>query len=468
MKIYDILFRHPYSMTIDSLSEKGEGIGMLKGKRIRIKKALPGDTVTMHLFNRDHRDYLGVIQHIDTPSTMAQEPACSHFFQCGGCTLQRLSYIQQVQLKTQWVHHLLQNHLSTKTVLFDCIPCNNEWHYRNKMEFAFGKQNNRITLGLHEYGKGKEIVDITKCLLIPEIDNRIITDVRNWANDSGLEPYEPMEHHGFLRFLVSKRSHATNSIIITIVTTSGDQKIIMDMAMWLKSRHPHIAGIHWLINDQVGDAVRFSNITWSLGASDLIEKIGETTYRITPDSFFQTNSEQVKLLYDRIKDLAELSGKETVYDLFCGTGGIGLYLAPFVQQIIGIEVVNEAILSAQYNARQNNRTNMQFFSGDVRKILLEILETSPTADLVILDPPRGGIGRRALEKIARLNAPKVIYVSCNPFTLAQDLDVLLNLGYQTRTVTPVDMFPQTYHVETIVTLNKTEGPINSTGIKEKI
>ena len=391
-------------------------------------------------------------------------PKCQYFNLCGGCTYQNLSYSDQLELKVSQVQKLLENNIKSEYVLEKTVESPTEFEYRNKMEFTFGnsEKDGPLTLGLHKKGSFFDIINVNECLLMDEDFRKILDFSVKYFEEKGLPFYHKVSHEGYLRYLVIRKGDKTKELLVNLITSS---QLTFDTSEWLESilglkLSSKIAGVLHTLNDNISDTVNSEEETILYGSRDINEKIFDLNFRISPYSFFQTNSLGVEKLYEKVLEYVNQSNPENkvVFDLFSGTGTIGQVVSKMTNasKVYGIEIVEEAVNKANENARLNGLDNCEFIAGDVFTKLDEFDAEGIEPDVIILDPPRVGVGEKALTKILKYNVKNIVYVSCNPKSLAQDLRLLEMNGYAVEKVCCVDMFPQTPHVETVVLMSRVD------------
>ena len=390
------------------------------------------------------------------------DPKCEYFNLCGGCTYQNLSYSDQLELKVSQVQKLLENNIKSKYVLEKTVESPTEFEYRNKMEFTFGnsEKDGPLTLGLHKKGSFFDIINVNECLLMDEDFRKILDFSVKYFEEKGLPFYHKVSHEGYLRYLVIRKGDKTKELLVNLITSS---QLTFDTSEWLESilglkLSSKIAGVLHTLNDNISDTVNSEEETILYGSRDINEKIFDLNFRISPYSFFQTNSLGVEKLYEKVLEYVNQSNPENkvVFDLFSGTGTIGQVVSKMTNasKVYGIEIVEEAVNKANENTRLNGLNNCEFIAGDVFAKLDEFDKQGIEPDIIILDPPRAGVREKAITKILKYNVKNIVYVSCNPKSLVQDLRLLEMNGYVAEKVCCVDMFPQTPHVECVALITR--------------
>ncbi|MBE1304743.1 23S rRNA (uracil(1939)-C(5))-methyltransferase RlmD [Clostridium botulinum] len=444
-----------YEFLIEETEFPGTGVAQKDGVPVYIKGTVPGQKVLAKV-TKKRREYaqaklLEIIENID----YAIENKCPHFGQCGGCSTQYIPYEKQLQIKEE---QLLKLFKSKEIKGFDFLGVEKspeEYEYRNKMEFTFGdmEKGGDLTLGMHVKNRNFSIVTVDNCEIVDRDFRNILTTVVNYFNEKRLPKYRVMSHEGFLRNLVIRKAKNTGEILVNIVTTSQmefDFKEIVDMLLKVECKG-EIKGILHTINDTLSDVVQVDKLEILYGRDYIIEELLGLKFKIAPEAFFQTNSKGAEKLYSIVKDFLGDASSKVVFDLYCGTGTIGQIVAPKAKKVIGVELIEEAVKAANENAKLNGLNNCEFIAGDVAKVIKDVKQKP---DIIILDPPRPGVHPVALEYVVKFEPKEIIYVSCNPKTLVDDLKYLIDNGYKLEKVKGMDMFPHTPHVETVVLLQR--------------
>ncbi|MGZ8692782.1 MAG: 23S rRNA (uracil(1939)-C(5))-methyltransferase RlmD, partial [Gaiellaceae bacterium] len=378
---------------------------------------------------------------------------CVHFGACGGCRFQDLAYEAQVEAKHAQVGDALRRIGGfAEPPLEEILPAEEIFHYRNKLEYSFTQLEDGPTLGLHKAGRWDEVLQIDYCWLTTDLGNAIRNAVREWARGDKLVAYDQGEHTGYLRHLVVREGRNTGQVLVQLVTSPGERFDTGGFVDTLR-RFPEVRSIHWSVNE--GQAEVTTNLPTQLlwGGEAIEEQLCGMRFRVRPNAFLQTNTLMAEKLYETAREFAGLTGNQTVYDLYCGIGTIGLLLARDALTVWGIDVSEESIACAIENAELNGIGNVAYFAGNVGQALEELHERAGDPDVVVVDPPRAGLAGKALKRLGEIGAPRIVYVSCNPTTLAGDVKRLrTEYGYGLKRVKPVDMFPHTPHVEAVALL----------------
>ena len=441
-------------LRIDSLAYGGNGVGRHDGFVVFARGGLPGDTVRARVTKVKRGFAEGVVTELVAPGKGRVEAPCRHFGVCGGCRFQDLAYEVQLDEKERQVRDaLVRIGRFAEPPLEPIVPAEAQYGYRNKLEYSFTAGDDGIELGFHRAGRWDEVIDIEECLLTTDLGNAVRLAVREWAREERLQPYDQKTGIGYLRHLVVREGRNTGQVLVVLVTAPGEHFEAGYLVDVLR-RFPEVRSIHWAINDTPAEQTNLpTRLLW--GDDAIEEEILGLRYRVRPSAFLQTNTGMAARLYELARQCAALTGDENVYDLYCGTGTIGLALSANARSVWGLEISEEAVACAIENAELNGIENARFFAGNVGQTIEELREEAGSPDVVVVDPPRAGLAGKALRRTGELGAPRLVYVSCNPTTLASDLQVLRDeYGYVLERCRPVDMFPHTPHVESVSLLTR--------------
>jgi 23S rRNA (uracil1939-C5)-methyltransferase len=461
------------SVTIDDLAYGGEGVGRADGYVVFVPGGVPGDTVRVRLTQARARFGRGTIESIERPSPDRVEAPCPYFGHCGGCRLQHLRYEAQLSLKTKQVTDCLQRLGGVGAFeMRPILPAPEIYGYRNKMEFTVARADagERVVpkgrrlepaagdggpvVGLHEADRYDAVLDIERCLLQSDRMNALLDEARRFIAERHLTVYNQESGEGLLRFLMLREGRGTGEAMINIVTSAPSVPELEPLVGRVQARVPEASSIVLNVNPKKA-SVAVGVEEHLLGGRDHIrESLGGLTFQVSAGSFFQTNTAQAERLFGLVLDAAALTGEETVLDLYSGTGAISLLLARRCRRVFGIEVAPAAVADAVRNAEINGITNCTFLAGEVRFVLPELISRGVSADVAVCDPPRAGFHPKALAALATLAPARIVYVSCNPATLARDVGDLARSGYRVEWVQPVDMFPHTPHIEVVAHLTR--------------
>lgn len=454
-------------LTIESLAYGGKGVARVDDFVIFVKNAIPGQKVRALLYRK--KKGFGEARPLEvlSESKHAVDPRCNHFLTCGGCKVQQLDYDEQVEQKRQQVENIFRRQAGIEDFEIDgVVPADQVFNYRNKMEFTFS--NNRwvlhgepekaerdFALGMHIPKRWDKILNIDECHIQPQLGNEIINKVRSLAKELNLKPYDQKTHNGFLRYLLMRFGQNTGDILVNLVTSYENSDLLQPMVNGLIESFPQITTIVNNINTRKSD-VSFGEYELHLhGKPTLEEKIGDLTFEISANSFFQTNTGMAEKLYQTALDGAELSGEEVVFDLYCGTGSISLFLAQKAKEVHGFEVIVSSVEDATRNAIRNGIGNAKFHVANLDNFFkFGVGKKYPKPDVVVVDPPRAGMHKFMTNYLPKFEAKKIVYISCNPTTQARDTEILQMKGYALKRLTMVDMFPHTPHVETVGIFHK--------------
>jgi 23S rRNA (uracil1939-C5)-methyltransferase len=442
---------------VDSLAYGGNGVARLDGFVVFVRRGLPGDTVRARVtkVKRNHAEALAV--EVLQPGPQRVEAPCAHYPACGGCRFQDLAYEAQVEAKADQVRDaFVRLGGIAEPPLEPILPAESVFHYRNKLEYSFTQYPDGPTLGFHKAGRWDDVLEVERCWLTTDLGNAIRNAVREWAREEGLDAYDQEAQTGYLRHLVVREGRNTGQALVQLVTARGERFETGYLVEVLR-RFPEVRSVHWSVNDTPAEVTNLpTTLLW--GEECIEEELCGLRFRVSPNAFLQTNTAMAERLYRLAAEYAGLAGGETVWDLYCGIGTIGLTMAERALTVWGIEVSEESVARALENADLNGITNTAFFAGNVGQVVEELRERSGAPDVVVVDPPRAGLAGKALRRLGEIGAPRVVYVSCNPTTLASDVKALAaDYGYRLVRARPVDMFPHTPHVETVALLERSDG-----------
>jgi len=442
----------------------GKGLCRVDGMAVFVEQAVPGDRVTARIIKKKKSYAEARVLELREPSSHRVKAPCPYSGICGGCKWQFLDYERQLIYKRQHVQEALAHIGGIQEVpVHPTIASDRIFGYRNKMEFSCAERrwllpeemgqddvDTGMALGLHVPGTFYKVLDIEACLLQPELGNAILSDVRRYIRRSALPVYGLRSHEGFWRFLVLRHSAALDQWMVNIVTASENVAQVQPLADALFQKHDRVVSvINNITARNSGVAVGEREIKLC-GEAVIVDHIGERAFELSANSFFQTNTLGARRLYDTAKDYAGLTGTERVVDLYCGAGTIAIYLADMAHEVIGLEIVESAVADAQRNCLRNDVQNCRFMAGDIRATLAGV---GMRPEVMIIDPPRAGMHQDVVGQVLAMAPERIVYVSCNPATMARDIALLKN-AYQLIEVQPVDMFPHTYHIESVARLVK--------------
>jgi 23S rRNA (uracil1939-C5)-methyltransferase len=440
-------------LEIESLAYGGNGVARLNGFVVFVRRGLPGDRVRARVTKVQRRHAEALAVEVLEPSPKRVEAPCDHYPACGGCRFQDLAYDEQIVSKESQVRDaLVRIGGISEPLLEPILPAESVFRYRNKLEYSFTPAPSGPALGFHRAGRWDEVLDISECWLTTDLGNRIREAVRAWARESGLPAYDQAEGTGFLRHLVYREGRNTGQVLLQLVTAPGD----FDREGFVAAvrKFPAVRSVHHAVNDRPAEVTNLpTTLLW--GDEAIEEELTGLRFRLRPTAFLQTNTEMAERLYGLAVEAAGLTGEETVWDLYCGIGTIGLTMAEKALTVWGVDVSEESIACALENADLNGIANAAFFAGDVGQAVEELMDRSGDPDVVVVDPPRAGLSNKAVRRLGGIGAPRIVYVSCNPTTLAGNVKQLRDdWGYELKRARPVDMFPHTPHVECVSLLER--------------
>jgi len=432
---------------------RGEGVCKYKGFTVFVEGVVPGDILETEIYLKKRNYAKGKVKNIIKASEIRQEAPCEYFDTCGGCQIQNVKYEEQLKYKKNKVENALQRigkiedfHIS------DTIGMEEPYRYRNKGQFPVQINNNIAEIGFYKMGS-HDVVDLRKCLIQEKISDRIINLLRSIIRKNHISIYDERKHKGVLRHIVIRTAHKTKDTMVVFVTNGYDlpykNTFIEELEKILS-----IKSCIQNINTMKGNRILGLENRTLFGERVIMDEIDDLTFEISPVSFYQVNAIQTEKLYSKTLEYAGLTGEEVVFDLYCGIGSISLFLAKKAKKVYGVESVKEAIKDANENAKRNNIENVEFIHGKAEEVLPQMNKQGVKADVIVVDPPRKGCDEKLLETIVEMMPEKIVYVSCKPSTLARDLKFITEKGYSVDKVQPVDMFPHSTHVETVVLLSR--------------
>jgi 23S rRNA (uracil1939-C5)-methyltransferase len=442
-------------VAIDDLAFGGEGVGRLDGYVMFVPGGLPGDRVAVRVTETRARYGRGVVEKVAEASSHRVDPPCPYFGRCGGCRLQHLAYSAQLAFKEKQVRDCLERLGDAGDFeLRPIIEAPDPYGYRNKMEFTIAPGSTGPAIGLHAAARYDVVLDVERCLLQSEGMNALLAATRDEVRSRALTVHDVDSGLGLLRFVTVREGRQTGEAMLNVVAAAPDVEALVPMAEALRRRVPALASAVLNVNAKRSAVAIGSEEHVLAGRDHITERLDGVTFQVSPNSFFQTNTRQAERLFAVVETACELSGAETVVDLYSGTGAISLLLARRARRVYGIEVSPEAVADAVRNARLNEIGNCVFMAGEVRHVLPALVHDGVVAEVVVADPPRAGFHPKALSALVSLGPPRLVYVSCNPSTLARDIGDLSRQGYRLDWVQPVDMFPQTPHIEAVACLHR--------------
>ena len=448
VKVNDLIL-----LTIKRIGINGEGIGFYKKQTIFVNNALPGEVVEVKIVDAKDKYAIGEITKFKAKSEERVEPLCPYYEKCGGCQLQHLSYNGQLQIKKELVMESFSRYYDgsiEKLNIKDTIGCSNPWHYRNKSSLPCRHDGEKVVVGMYA-SNSNFLVYIDDCLVESEIIKKTRDEILNFLSKENIDVYNPRTHTGSLRHLVI-RAFDEKNIQVTFVLLNEDKKIIKLLPLLYKK--VKVSSINYSINSDPKSIEIFGDKVYNVEGKEAIEgNLGGLKFEISPKAFFQLNTVQTEVLYNEIKKACNLTGTENVLDCYCGIGSIGMFLADCAKEVRGIDTNKDGIIDANRFAHINNIKNAKFYNGNILPHLNQFKEEGFTPDIVVVDPPRKGLELNIINYFKKNKVKKIIYVSCNPATLAKNINHLQK-EYIVRFIQPVDMFPQTANVECVVCLER--------------
>ncbi|HKF14489.1 MAG TPA: 23S rRNA (uracil(1939)-C(5))-methyltransferase RlmD [Gaiellaceae bacterium] len=441
-------------LEVESLAFGGNGVARLNGFVVFVRRGLPGDKVRARVTKVQRRHAEALAVEVLEPSALRVEAPCEHYPACGGCRFQDLAYGAQLEAKADQVRDALTRIGGIREPpLEPIVAAESIFYYRNKLEYSFTSTPAGPSLGFHKAGRWDEVLDIERCWLTTDLGNAVRHAVRDWAREAGLSAYDQAEGTGYLRHLVYREGRNTGQVLVQLVTAPGELHDADGLTRALR-RFPEVRSIHHAVNESPAEVTNLpTTLLW--GEEAIEEAIGGLRFRVRPTAFLQTNTAMAERLYELAVEYAQLTGEETVWDLYCGIGTIGLTMARDALTVWGVDISEESIACALENADLNAIANAAFYAGEVGQAIEELEDRSGAPDVVVVDPPRAGLSNKAVRRLGRIGAARIVYVSCNPTTLAGNVKQLAaDWDYELRRARPVDMFPHTPHVETVALLER--------------
>ena len=439
------------TLNIEGTEFGGRAYGYVGDIRVDLKHGIPGQEVRVYIKKIKKGIAKGEILEIQKKSPLEDQKTCIHYGKCGGCSIQSVEYKKQLELKEGQIKRLFDRAGIKDYEWLGIEGSPKIFEYRNKMEFSFGdeEKGGPLTLGMHRKGRYYDIITVDSCLIVDEDFRSILKKTLEFFRERNVSYYHTRKNQGYLRHLVVRKADFTGEILINLVTTSQENIDLEDLVKDILNLdlEGKLVGFLHTINDSLADVVQSDETNILYGRDYIIEKLLGLEFKISPFSFFQTNSQGAEKLYSIVRDFVGNADDQVVFDLYCGTGTIGQIVAPKAKKVIGIEIIEDAVKAARENAKLNKLDNCTFIAGDVKE---EVKKLSEKPDIIIIDPPRAGINPKALKDIISFNSKKIVYVSCNPRSLVNDLVEFQNSGYKVEMVKCMDMFAHTWHVESII------------------
>lgn len=443
------------TLTFEDLTHEGNGIAKIDGYPLFVPNALPGEKALVKVVKVNKNFGYGKLLQVEKQSSERVEPPCNVYYKCGGCQLQHMSYDMQLEMKRNQVKNVLRKiaHLDDVSVL-PTLGMRDPWHYRNKVQIPVGEKNGELITGFYQKRSHHIIEDMDTCVIQDEVNDRVVETVRRIAERLGIQAYNEKQHSGVLRHIMVRTGRETNDIMIVIVTRTEKLPQQDKLIKELTETYPHVKSVVHNVNKERTNVIlgKKTKVIW--GDAYIYDTIGDIRFAISAKSFYQVNPQQTKVLYKKALEYANIGANDVVIDAYCGIGTISLFLARQAKKVYGIEIVPEAIHDAKMNAKLNGITNVEFIVGEAEKVMPWWKAQGLQPDVIVVDPPRRGCEIDFLQAMIEMEPKRIVYVSCNPSTLARDLKILDEGGYETKEIQPVDMFPQTNHVEVIALIQR--------------
>ena len=443
-----------YQMDITGMGYKGEGVGKINNFTVFVDGAIEGENIEVKIVKVNKNYAFGKLLKVIEPSTSRTEPLCSTYKRCGGCSLQHISYDAQLEFKRKRVKDAVSRIGKIDNVdVMPVIGMDNPYKYRNKVQLPVRLKKDEIEIGFYAE-RSHEIIGIDECLIQDETSNRAAEITKEWMKKYSINPYDEITSTGTVRHLVIRKGFKTGEVMMVIVTNTENLPHKNEFIDMMVKSIPGLKSIIQNINTNNTNVILGDKCITLWGDGSIYDYIGKFKFNISPLSFFQVNPVQTDVLYSKALEFTKLTGDETVFDAYCGTGTISLFLSQKAKKVYGVEIVHEAVIDAVKNAKNNNVDNVEFIEGKSEEVIPDLIKKGIYADIVVVDPPRKGCDAALINAIAEMKPQRVVYVSCDPGTLARDLAIFNDLGFIAREIQPVDMFPQTFHIECVALIEK--------------
>jgi 23S rRNA (uracil1939-C5)-methyltransferase len=436
----------------EDLTHDGNGVTKVDGYPLFVPNALPGEEGRVKVVKPSKGYGFGRLVERTKESPHRQEPPCPIYRECGGCQIQHMTYEGQLQAKEKNVRDVMQRIGKLHDVtIHEVLGMEEPWRYRNKAQVPVGEKDGRFVAGFYQK-RSHEIIDMDKCIIQYEKNDEVIQQVKHVCERLGIRPYDETKHKGTLRHIMTRSAYTTGEVMVVLVTRTQELPHKKEIIEELVSNIDGLKSIIHNVNGKKTNVIMGDETHVLWGEEVIHDEIGEVKFAISARSFYQVNPEQTKVLYEKALEYADLKGEETVIDAYCGIGTISLFLAQKAKKVYGVEIVPQAIADAKQNAALNHMTNVEFKAGPAEVVIPDWYKDGISADVLVVDPPRKGCDEALLNTILSMKPKRVVYVSCNPATLARDLRILEDGGYKTKEIQPVDMFPQTMHCEAVANI----------------
>ncbi|MGH4119374.1 23S rRNA (uracil(1939)-C(5))-methyltransferase RlmD [Clostridium sp.] len=443
-----------YIISIDNMGYQGEGVGKIDNFTVFVAGAILGEKVKIKIVKISKNFAFGKLLEVIESSPSRVEPICSIYKSCGGCNIQHIDYNAQLDFKTNRVKEVI-NRIGKlqEVIIHPTLGMENPYNYRNKVQLPVSNKNGEVRIGFYAQ-RSHDIVNMETCHIQDKVADVVVKLTKEWMSEFNIQSYNEENHTGSLRHIMIRKGSKTGEIMVVVVTSGKELPHSAEFIAIMTKKIQGLVSIVQNINSEKTNVILGSRCVTLWGKDTITDYIGEFKFQVSPLSFFQVNSIQTEILYSKALEYANLSGGEVVLDAYCGTGTISLFLSKAAKKVLGVEIVPEAIENAKINASENNIHNTEFIVGAAEKIIPKLINDGVQADVVVVDPPRKGCDKILLEAISSMGPKTIVYVSCDPGTLARDLGILDELGYRTLEIQPVDMFPQTAHVECVARIER--------------
>ena len=441
-------------VTFEDLTHEGDGVAKVDGYPLFVPYGLPGEQAKVKVVKTRKNFGFGKLIELYEESEHRITPPCDIFFQCGGCQLQHMTYERQLQMKQKQVQDVMRKIAHMPDVpVHPTIGMENPWDYRNKVSIPVGKRDGKVITGFYQK-RSHNIIDMESCPVQHPQNDKLIQAMADIFDELGIEPYDVQTHRGVIRHVVVRTGQHTNEMMVVLVTRTKDLPKKEKLIEKIKAIDPDVKSIVHNINTKKTNVIMGPESKTISGNDTITDQIGDLTFEIGAHSFYQINPEQTEKLYGKALEYAQLSGSETVVDAYCGIGTISLFLAQHAKKVYGVEVVPQAVDNAKDNAKRNRLPNTEFYVGQAEKVMPWWYAQGLRPDVIVVDPPRKGCDEDLLQAMVGMEPERIVYVSCNPSTLARDLKYLNEAGYEAKQIQPVDMFPQSSHIECVCEIVK--------------
>lgn len=445
------------TISFEDMTHDGNGVGKIDGYPIFVSNTLPGETAEVKVIKVNKNFAIGRRIELIIESPDRVEPPCNVYDQCGGCQLQHMRYSMQLDMKRNQVESALKRIAHIDDVEVNpTLGMEDPWRYRNKVQIPVGEKNGELITGFYRKRSHDIIEGMDRCIVTSEENDQMIKSVREIANELGISAYDEHTHRGVLRHIMARTGENTKETMIVIITRTSKLPHEAQFVEKIVERHPEVTSIMHNINNKRTNVIFGNKMRRLWGEEYIHDTIGDLKFAISALSFYQINPKQTKILYDKALEFADLTGGETVIDAYCGIGSISLFLAQKAKKVYGVEIVPEAIEDAKKNAEINGLSNTEFVVGQAEEVMPKWTAEGLKPDVIVVDPPRKGCDESLLNAMVEMAPKRIVYVSCNPSTLARDLVTLTEGGYKLKKVQPVDMFPQTTHVECVALMSRVD------------